>query len=115
MLIPRRVLLADDDEVLRRIHTISRRLHNPPVICEQGTEAELKTRMAQDPKRSPLVLMDQLGLVTDKRSASKIGLTNRVDAGEFFENETQLARDLLGLGMMREYSDATRMVHGEVG
>ncbi len=60
------------------------------------------------------VLMDQLGLVADKRSASRIGLTNRIDAGEFFENETQLAQDLLGLGMMREYSDATRMVHGEV-
>jgi hypothetical protein len=60
------------------------------------------------------VLMDHFGLVTDKRSASRIGLTDRIDAGEFFENETQLAQDLLGLGMMREYSDATRMVHGEV-
>jgi hypothetical protein len=60
------------------------------------------------------VLMQRLGLVADRRSASSVGLTDRIDAGEFIENESQLAQDLLGLGMMREYSDATRMVHGEV-
>ncbi len=62
----------------------------------------------------PEVLADQYGLVADRGSASKMGLTARVDAGEFVENEAQLARDLAGLGMMREYSDATRLVHGEV-
>jgi hypothetical protein len=61
------------------------------------------------------ILADRLGLVVDKRSASKRGLTERVDAGEFLENELQLAEDLQGIGMMSEYSDATRMVHGEVG
>lgn len=60
------------------------------------------------------ILAGRLGLVADRRSASAVGLTARVDAGEFLENEAQLAQDLGGLGMLREYSDATRLVHGEV-
>ena len=76
-------------------------------MLPQGEEMEFDSFCTE-------VLMNQLHLVADGRSARRIGLTARVDSGEFSENETQLARDLLGLGMMREYSDATRMVHGEV-
>jgi hypothetical protein len=60
------------------------------------------------------ILANQLGLIVDHRSASAFGFTDRIDADEFVQNAAQLAQDLSGLGLLSEFSDATRMVRGEV-
>ena len=59
-------------------------------------------------------LFAKFGLVFDKRSAGEAGLIEAVDAGDFGDNAAQLAFDLNGLGLLSEFSDATRMTHGEV-
>jgi hypothetical protein len=60
------------------------------------------------------LLFGRYGLVIDEHSAREVGLTNEIDSGEFSENKEQLVRDLRGLGMLREYSDATRLVTAEI-
>ena len=60
------------------------------------------------------VLWGQFRLVVDPRSASSTGMTAKIDANDLADNAEQLARDLGSLGLLTEYSDATRMVHGEV-
>lgn len=45
---------------------------------------------------------------------SGAGLLARVNAADLAENQEQLAQDLEALGLLTSYSDATRMVHGEV-
>jgi hypothetical protein len=59
-------------------------------------------------------LFRRFGLVFDKRSAAEAGLIEAVDAGDFADNAAQLSFDLSGLGLLSEFSDATRMLHGEV-
>jgi hypothetical protein len=59
-------------------------------------------------------LWSRYRLVVDHRSAASTGMTNRIDAADLTENADQLATDLNSLGLLTAYSDATRMVHGEV-
>ena len=56
----------------------------------------------------------KLGIVVDDAAASRRGLTADVNAAEFEQNAEALARDLRTLGLLTAYSDATRMVRGEV-
>lgn len=60
------------------------------------------------------VLLLGLNLVVDRRSAMSIEMISSVDSADFAQNSDQLASDLSSLGLLSEYSDATRMVHGEV-
>lgn len=60
------------------------------------------------------VLFDDLGLVVDPSSGAKVRLTDDIDHGELARNSEFLAEELKGLGLLDEYSDATRMVHAEV-
>jgi hypothetical protein len=60
------------------------------------------------------ILWGQFRIVADPRSASRTGMTNKIDAADLANNADQLASDLGSLGLLTEYSDATRMVHGEV-
>jgi len=60
------------------------------------------------------ILWGQFRIVADPRSASRTGMTTRIDAADLTNNAEQLASDLGSLGLLTEYSDATRMVHGEV-
>lgn len=59
------------------------------------------------------VLFDELALVVDERSAQRSESLLRINRAEFRENGEELARLLKDLGLLREYSDATRMVTGE--
>ena len=60
------------------------------------------------------VLFEKFRLVIDRKSAASSGLLNEVDATFFSKNSEKLANDLSDLGMLSAYSDATRMIHGEV-
>jgi hypothetical protein len=59
-------------------------------------------------------LYERLGLVVDQQSASASQLTHHIDAADFEPNAHGLAEQLSALGMLTEYSDATRLVHAEV-
>ena len=48
--------------------------------------------------------------VIGRRSANEAGLLNVLDASIFEENERMLAKQVKAVGMLRVYSDATRMV-----
>jgi hypothetical protein len=60
------------------------------------------------------VLYDELGLIVDPVSGSRVRLTDDIDHGELARNSEFLAYELKGLGLLEEFSDATRMVHAEV-
>lgn len=86
----------------------------PPLIeaicaatLEPGAEMEFEAFCEE-------VLYGRLGLVTDPESAAQAELTRAVDRAEFADGADALARDLASLGLLLEYSDATRLVHGEV-
>jgi hypothetical protein len=60
------------------------------------------------------VLYDDYGLVGDEQSAASAGLDATIDRAEFKENSEAFARQLQSLGLLVEYSDATRLVRAEV-
>lgn len=59
-------------------------------------------------------LGDRCGLIVGRDAASHAGLLNDFDATIFEENERQFAEQMRATGMLRVYSDATRMVSAEV-
>jgi hypothetical protein len=59
-------------------------------------------------------LFEDYRMVTGPRPPGGTGPLSRIDTADFRENSQQLARDLEGMGLLTAYSDATRMVHGEV-
>jgi hypothetical protein len=59
------------------------------------------------------VLHRRYGLVLDGRSGRSSELGDHIDTAEFEENAEVLARHLTALGLLTEYSDATRIVRGE--
>ena len=59
-------------------------------------------------------LFNQFGLIVDGQSAQRVDLIEVIDQGEFAANKEQLVRDLRGLGMLKEYSDATQIVAAEI-
>jgi hypothetical protein len=61
------------------------------------------------------VLYGRFRLVGDDRSASAAALDMTIDRAEFRDNSEAFARQLQSLGLLLEYSDATRLVHAEVG
>lgn len=61
------------------------------------------------------LLFGRLRLVVDHRSASAAGLSNDIDLAQFRDNSEEAARALRSLGLLSEFSDATRMVHAEIG
>ncbi|HEY4346868.1 MAG TPA: hypothetical protein VGM80_04705 [Gaiellaceae bacterium] len=61
------------------------------------------------------ILYARYGLVGDERSASAAGLDTTIDRAEFKENSEAFARQLQSLGLLLEYSDATRLIRAEVG
>jgi hypothetical protein len=61
------------------------------------------------------VLLGRYRLIGDERSASEAGLDTTIDRAEFKENSEAFARQLQSLGLLLEYSDATRLVRAEVG
>ncbi len=60
------------------------------------------------------ILAKQFRLLVDPPAGSHFGLMKYLDNADLEANASQLANDLHGLGLLSEYSDATRMVHGEV-
>ncbi|UJR83669.1 hypothetical protein [Sandaracinus amylolyticus] len=56
------------------------------------------------------VLFERLQFVVDGRTADRAGRVGDVDRGAFDQNAAGLATTLRELGLLREYSDATRMV-----
>lgn len=56
----------------------------------------------------------QCGLIIGRESATRAGLLASFDATIFEENERQFAEQMRGTGMLRVYSDATRIVSPEV-
>jgi hypothetical protein len=60
------------------------------------------------------VLFRRYGLVVDHGSGRRSSLGDHIDTAEFEENGEILARKLAALGLLTEYSDATRVVHAEV-
>ncbi len=61
------------------------------------------------------VLFERLGLVVDLVSAGRCNDLARLNRSDFEGNSEILAGRLETLGMLVKYSDATRMVHAEVG
>lgn len=59
-------------------------------------------------------LGDRCGLIVGREAASRSGLLKDFDATIFEENERQFAEQMRATGMLRVYSDATRMVSAEV-
>jgi hypothetical protein len=55
------------------------------------------------------------GLAIGREAASRFGLLAAFDATIFEENERQFAEQMRATGMLKVYSDATRMVSTEVG
>ena len=60
------------------------------------------------------ILFQRLSLVIDEKSAELDPIGDQVDLTEFQENRESFAKKLRSLGMLNEFSDATRMVGGEV-
>lgn len=60
------------------------------------------------------VLYDELGLIVDPDSGARVRMTDDIDHGELARNSEFLADELKGLGLLEEFSDATRMVSAEV-
>jgi hypothetical protein len=60
------------------------------------------------------VLFGRFGLLVDQGAARRSAIGDAIDTAEFDENGEILARKLTTLGLLTEYSDATRMVHAEV-
>lgn len=60
------------------------------------------------------ILFSRYGLLVDQNGARRSAVADAIDAAEFEENGEILARQLATLGLLTEYSDATRMVHAEV-
>lgn len=56
------------------------------------------------------VLFERLGFVVDGRTADRASRIGDVDRGTFDQNASGLATTLRDLGLLRAYSDATRMV-----
>jgi hypothetical protein len=54
------------------------------------------------------------GLIIGREAANEAGLLHSFDATIFEENERQFAEQMRATGMLRVYSDATRMVSAEV-
>lgn len=59
-------------------------------------------------------LGERCGLIVGREAAERTGLLTAFDASIFEENERQFAEQMRATGMLRVYSDATRMVSGEV-
>jgi hypothetical protein len=55
-------------------------------------------------------LYNKWGLLIGREAASDAGLSTRMDASIFEDNELIFAQHLLAAGLMHDYSDATRMV-----
>lgn len=55
-------------------------------------------------------LYDKCRFVVGRHSAGESGLLSQLDATIFEENESQIADQLFSIGMLKRYSDATRMV-----
>ena len=60
------------------------------------------------------VLFGRYGLLVDQGAARRSAVADAIDTAEFEENGEILARRLSSLGLLTEYSDATRIVHAEV-
>lgn len=60
------------------------------------------------------VLWGRYNLIVDGQADVPRGPTSRIDALDLAENGECLAQDLEGLGLLTAYSDATRMIHGEI-
>jgi hypothetical protein len=60
------------------------------------------------------VLFARYGLLVDQGAARRSAIGDAIDTAEFEENGEILARKLMTLGLLTEYSDATRIVHAEV-
>lgn len=56
-------------------------------------------------------LYDRCGIVAGRQGASSAGLLKEFDGTIFEENERRLADQMKAAGMLRVFSDATRMVH----
>jgi hypothetical protein len=59
-------------------------------------------------------LGNRCGLIVGREAAGRSGLLKDFDATIFEENERQFAEQMRATGMLRVYSDATRMVSAEV-
>jgi hypothetical protein len=96
-------------------HTGSRYLTMKLPLLESMVCAALKPEETQEFEKFCFeTLFGEFRLVFDKKSATSAGLIDSVDAGDFDSNAGQLASDLKGLGLLSEFSDATRIMHGEV-
>ena len=93
----------------RRHYTMKMQLLESMVLAllEPKSEKTLHAFCHQD-------LFEDLGLVIDRDSAIKSDALGNLDRSDFKANEEFLARSLRALGMLRDYSDMTRMVVGEV-
>ena len=60
------------------------------------------------------ILFARYGLLVDQSAARRSAIGDAIDTAEFEENGEVLARQLTTLGLLTEYSDATRIVHAEV-
>ena len=96
------------------------RADRSPPLHAQAASAR-RSRGCCRPADAELVFEDlceafdaKLGIIVDAAAASGRGLTADVNAAEFEHNAEALARDLGTLGLLTAYSDATRMVRGEV-
>jgi hypothetical protein len=56
------------------------------------------------------ILYEKLRLVVDGSSAQKAGLVTALDSGSFGRNLSALEGHLRELGLLKSYSDATKMV-----
>ncbi|MBT4511845.1 MAG: hypothetical protein HOC20_06515 [Chloroflexi bacterium] len=60
------------------------------------------------------ILFERMRLVIDEKSAEQTPMGDKIDLTDFQENKEAFADQLKALGMLVEYSDATRMVGGEI-
>lgn len=77
------------------------------VLLEPGAECSFEDFCS-------LHLHARLGVVVDSHSAGRERTLSRINRAEFQENAEELARSLRDLGLLHEFSDATRIVRAEV-
>ena len=58
-------------------------------------------------------LYERCGLVVGRRAAERARLLDTFDASIFEDNESQLQNQMAAAGLLKQYSDATRMVGAE--
>ena len=91
----------------QRHFTFGPELLEAVIIANAATEMEFE-------HFCEVVLRGRLGIIIDSRSAESTGLLRAADRSAFDRNAEGFLRAAADLGMVREFSDATRMIGARI-